>query len=117
MLSNSSTLIDSTSFTNDLTRYLHVRILLLRPLLLELFDKEHALHDVSQDSSLLNTIIQRTMLTNISNICVSTAQRQIDHILVNVTGGGSEIHAWWYNVYCKHQNANAGNFCAKTSIY
>jgi hypothetical protein len=85
-------------------RYIHVRILLLRPLLSELFDTEHAPPNDSEKSSLLNTILQQTILTSIFNICISTAQKQIDHIYRKVNAGGTKVYAWRYSVYCTSSN-------------
>lgn len=81
-------------------RYLHIRILLFRPLLLALLDCDQDPTRGLVGENLTNTILEKTILTKISTSCVTAAQSLVDLITDCEDQGSRALPAWWYNIFC-----------------
>lgn len=81
-------------------RFLHVRILLFRPIL----SKYCTARDVSADPFIsLNDSFPHRVALQCSIICVKVAQEVTELIHNNIPTGaaGGPLPAWWYNILCK----------------
>lgn len=80
------------------SRYLHVRMVLLRPILSKYSDLYTRAPSISSDDSLP----QRFAL-QCSIVCVKSAQDVINMVHTHIPHDGSIglLPAWWYNILCK----------------
>ncbi|CAI7638909.1 unnamed protein product [Penicillium manginii] len=82
-------------------RFLHIRILLFRPIL----SKYCTMRDNSTSNSMIaiSNSLPRRVALQCSIICVRVAQESIEMIYQNVPadGTGGPLPAWWYNILCE----------------
>ncbi|KAF2429396.1 hypothetical protein EJ08DRAFT_590871 [Tothia fuscella] len=80
-------------------RYLHMRMFLLRPVLLAFLQQGHSpapFHDV--DESVQHSV-ELDRLTRVSTICITVTRALIDLIHTDVHNGQDLAIVWWYGVY------------------
>jgi hypothetical protein len=69
----------------SLHRYLHIRILLFRPLLLNVFaHSQQRGGNNYEDRDHMNSLLHRTLLMQASNMCISAARELADMIASNI---------------------------------
>jgi len=83
-----------------MSRYLHVCILLYRPLLVFYFTLEESTNHQhnSLDQTTTATDLQRSLFVQSSQKCVMIAQDLIKTISHNIK---AQLPAWWYSIFCK----------------
>lgn len=77
-------------------RYLHVCILLYRPLLVFYFTLEESNHPCMSED--ITTDLQKALYVQSSKTCVIIAQDLIKTIKNNIK---AQLPAWWYSIFCK----------------
>ncbi|OZJ01854.1 hypothetical protein BZG36_05335 [Bifiguratus adelaidae] len=82
------------------TRYLHICILLYRPVFVDFFALEESNHSSAQDVA--NTGLQKSLFLQSSKTCVSVAQELIEVIHRNIT---ELLPPWVYNVFYLYTSA------------
>lgn len=93
-------------YDSDWSRFLHMRILLLRPVLLVLMRTESG--GVQDDQTIFRTALLRDMSLRMSEACVTTAHDMIDFLRERLDTVYRS--ACWYMVYCK-KCPNGPGFC------
>lgn len=78
-------------------RYLHVCILLYRPLLVFYFTLEESVNYQHTDNT-TPTDLQKSLFVQSSQKCVMIAQDLIKTISHNIK---AQLPAWWYSIFCK----------------
>lgn len=91
----------------SLPRFLHVRVLILRPALEHLFQKQRDLQQSEgRASSPCVTRIQDLMLSDIAAQCVLSADRLVRCLDAHIRS--QSLVAWWYNIGCKLDFPSSG---------
>lgn len=82
--------------------YLHTRIILLRPLLLVLFQGDQNDPDSVVKDDSIKSIMNRAMLNKVSELCIATAQNLVDFIMSRREEKvrADVLPAWWYCIFC-----------------
>ncbi|KAH6994962.1 fungal-specific transcription factor domain-containing protein [Ilyonectria destructans] len=86
-------------------RYLHVRLVMLRPVLSVLSGLASDSSKALQDNESFNTNMRQGMLVKAANLCVSVAQELVNLITVNLNAECDLLPAPWYNVFYIHSCA------------
>ncbi|OZJ01593.1 hypothetical protein BZG36_05466 [Bifiguratus adelaidae] len=82
------------------TRYLHICILLYRPMLVDFLALEESNHSSAQDVA--NTGLQKSLFLQSSTTCVSVAQELVEVIHRNIT---ELLPPWVYNIFYLYTSA------------
>ena len=85
----------------DECRFLHVKILLYRPVLVVLLSSNGTPVATCSSTDPIQTILRQSMLQQISNHCIQAAQDLTHLIYGSLMSGDVVLPAWWYNVFCE----------------
>lgn len=80
-------------------RFLHVRVLILRPALEHLFQKQRHIQPSARARSSPVARVQDLMLSDIAAQCVLTADALVRCLDTHIRS--QSLVAWWYNIGCK----------------
>jgi hypothetical protein len=80
-------------------RFLHVRVLILRPALEHLFQKQRHIQPNARARSSPVARVQDLMLSDIAAQCVLTADALVRCLDTHIRS--QSLVAWWYNIGCK----------------
>ncbi|KAA8911525.1 fungal-specific transcription factor domain-containing protein [Sphaerosporella brunnea] len=79
------------------SRYLNIRILLFRPILINLIQDSQIYTDHKCDRLHPTTLLESSLAIDCSIFCVQAAQKAIDLISGNLDSGA--VPAWWYYIF------------------
>lgn len=85
----------------DRPSFLHVKILLYRPVLVVLLSSKGSPIATCSSTDPIQTVLRQSMLQQISNHCVQAAQDLTHLIYGSLMSGDVVLPAWWYNVFCE----------------
>lgn len=94
-------------------RFLHVRMLILRPALDLLFEKQQQGGQTGANKGPRDTRLEDIVLCNVASQCVASAQRLIAFLGAEIQS--KDFLAWWYNVSYLHNCASTiliGRLCS-----
>jgi hypothetical protein len=83
----------------SVSRYLNIRILLFRPILINLIQDSQAYPEHKCDRLHPTTLLEASLGVRCSVFCVQAAQEAITLIGDNLLSGA--VPAWWYYIFCK----------------
>lgn len=83
-----------------IVRYLHVRLMMLRPVLYTLCDLSGDSNDATESDS-IEFIMRHGMLVRLANSCVNVARELVHLIAGNVHTHPDSLPPPWYSVFCK----------------
>ncbi|KIV91219.1 hypothetical protein PV10_05781 [Exophiala mesophila] len=80
-------------------RFLHVKILLYRPVLVVLLSTNGSPIATCSSTAPIQTVLRQSMLQQISSHCIQAAQDLTHLIYGSLMSGDVVLPAWWYNVF------------------
>lgn len=90
-------------------RYLHVRLMMLRPVLSGLCDPAFQSNELSTDSGFSHSNMQEEMMLKAANLCISEAHELLQLIEDNMYFKTDVLCPPWYTVFCKSVLTLRGN--------
>ncbi|OQV09149.1 Fungal specific transcription factor domain-containing protein isoform 1 [Cladophialophora immunda] len=84
-----------------LHRFLHVKILLSRPVLTVLLSNTDTPASTYTSADALQIVLRQTTLEKISKHCIQAAQDVTNLVYDSLMSGDVTLPAWWYNVFCQ----------------